>query len=249
MKRPLFFTLLVVIIAAISVFLVYNLVPEERSVGSTDGVLVVSGLTRTTQPYQITIKEIPDLNKSILRGSIYQVEPSSIVLDNPAVLRFNLTGFETPSSLVVYKYDADFSMWEKIERVVELKETSIAVEVDQLGTYALGLDQTIEAPSFFSTIDELIGMAPPDAVGFEIAVGYAVSDDFFIRLNDQTQVGGCGGIVTKGKDVAQSQTQRQTKVLINDVLRETTFNFIATWFVTGENGCDEEKNLEVTPNL
>ena len=184
-----------------------------------------------------------------MRGAVYQIEPSAIVLDRPATLRFDLSGFDNAQNLAVYKFDADFEMWQVQIPVTQRQENSLSVEVDQLGQFSLGEVVWVDAPSFISTVDQLFEMAPDDAVGFKIAVGFAKNDDPVIRLDDQTVVGGCAGVIQNGESEEQTLLRKPVQVFVNDVQTQVEFIFTARWFVTGDGGCVGDQILQASKSL
>ena len=239
--------IIIVIVLVISVAFLFVLEPEQTRVQSLDQVVTITGLTRASQPF--TVKAQESAGGAVLTGPLYLIGPSQIVLENPATIAFDISSRENAPELVIYRYDEALMMWELIESVVQRTDQTIVIEVDRFGSFSLGVLPDIEALNFFSTYDELISMAPENAVGYEQAVGFNVGDDPVIKISNTERVGGCGGLLTQGNREEQSLIQNDVRVLLDDVQTLVTFSFVARWFVSDLGGCPEGQSLAPFGNL
>ena len=113
---------------------------------------------------------------------------------------------------------------------------------NNLGEYALLDTPEVEAPDFVSYYDELLEMAPETTVGFELMVGVVLDDGRVIRLSEQDQLGGCGGIIRQANGYEVSELTHEARVFVDDVETLMEFRFIGLWLVD-ESGCAEGEEL------
>ncbi|MFH1632365.1 MAG: hypothetical protein ABIA47_05125 [bacterium] len=245
-KTTYLFPIIIIIIVALSIALIFAVDPEQTLVTSPDGVLTVEGVARITQPFQIDLTD--PAGGDVLFGSVYDVDPG-VYLDEPATLTFTLSDFESPDNIVVYRYDSSLMMWERMNREVERSAELIAIEADTLGRFSLGRMPEVEAPNFLTSYDDLIGMAPEGAVGFEMATGFVINNGPKIKLSDSDATGGCGGIVGQGNSQEVSRVEQEAVVLFDDAQTQVTFIFTARWFVSDAGGCGSSRGLEFYSDL
>jgi hypothetical protein len=90
-------------------------------------------------------------------------------------------------------------------------------------------------------------LAPEETVGFEMAVGYRLNSGEAIQL-PEAYVGGCGGVVQKGRTEEYSTKVQSANVLVDGVSTEVQFSFVARWFL-GDAGCEEGEILSPVEQL
>lgn len=234
----------IVIIATVlfSVAYLFIVDPEHAQVTSLDGKVTVAGLTRTSQTFSVDATEA--LGGGTLAGPVYHIEPSNIVLENPVTITFDTGGRERAMELIVYRYDDALQMWEEQEALTTKTDSLMALETDTLGVYSLGYALDVETPTFLSVYDELLEMAPENAVGYELAVAVGGDGEPHIQVPDTIQVGGCGGLLQQGNREELSILEKDLRVLVADVDTLTRFTFVARWFVNDLGGCAQDQNLE-----
>jgi hypothetical protein len=241
MNRDKFFSVIFVAIMLIgTVGFVLVSEPEEMSVGSADGRVNISGVTRRTQPFSVSMGS--ESVKTPLLSPSYRVEPSAVTLDNPATLTFSLP--DESNGYTVYHFNETTRMWEESLPVVSYAEQKISVNADELGVFSLGEKETVTAPQFLSVYDELITMAPANAVGYETHVGYKRADGEIVSLRGVGDAGGCGGVNGQGEGQEFSTREREANVFINDVTTPVTFVFLTRWLTSENGGCSAEKPLQ-----
>ena len=233
-RKQLFFTVLIIVILALTFFVVLAPTPERFSVQSSDGVLTIDGIGRESQ--NLTIEPLGD--------QLYPVEPSGGLLTEPFTLTFVIPETEEPFPVAAYRYEDEVMMWERLENL-SLDEQTLEIEAYQLGLFTLRESVEVRAPDFVSTFDELLLLAPEGTVGVEMAVGYITQDGSVIRLTDKNQIGGCGGVLLRGNTTEISQLTEDARVLVDDVETDVEFLFLARWFINDIEGCQEGITLEL----
>ncbi|MFH1712277.1 MAG: hypothetical protein ABH846_03525 [Patescibacteria group bacterium] len=233
--------IIALIIIGLSAFLIFSREPEETMVQSSDGIVEITGLARESQP--ITIETLDPIEGDRLFGPLYKIEPSTIVLENPVTIFFDIAAQENQDDLVVYQFDESAKMWEQVEPIVSF-EDDLIIAANQLGTFAVGKYFTIDAPNFLTLYDELLTMAPEKAVGFELVTGFATADEPLVKISKTEQTGGCGGLLQSGNREEKSLIQHEARVLVDDVETFVEFSFVARWFVNDVEGCSEGEDLE-----
>lgn len=219
-------------------FLVAARDPEEAFIQSADGVVTVSGKARASHPFAVST-EAP-LAHTVLRSAQYVIAPQDAYLETPAVLTFTVSHLDIPAAeAVVYRYRTDMLMWEPLSEEIVRTDEIVAVETRELGVFALGRRENVDAPDFISVYDALRGDAPEQALGYTTTVGYARDGEEPIRLLNIGEQGGCNGAVLPGEDEAQSRMERTASVYVNDVQTTVNFSFVARWFVAEGESCPE----------
>jgi len=230
---------LVVLIALVSYAALFVPKPEEEIVVSDDGVLTLTGVTRTSQPFLI---DISDMNGGgVLEDAYYIVQPRGIVLEEPVTLMFDVSGFEkTPS---VFRYSEPFMMWKAVS-ADSIGDGELLLVTDRLGMFALGNTPDIEAPTFVSQEESLIGMAPEGTTSFTFATGYSLDGAPTILLPESERIGGCSGQTGKGSTEEHTLFEENLIIPVDGKDTLVTFSFVAQWFVSDNGGCAEGENLE-----
>lgn len=241
-REKTFSTLAVAAVTVITAGFFIAAEPEESSITTPDGVVTITGLARQTQP--LLVRQANPV-RAPLFGSAYSVRPDEVTLDEAAVVAFQITpeDKEKVADLGIYRFHPSLQMWEPVAPVVAHTDEVIAVEARQLGLFAVGLVPQFEAPVFANVYDELRAQAPKDAVGYEIAVGYAEPEHETVRLLSLGENGGCGGAVRVGDGESLSRLDRDATVKIDDIETRVTFTFVTRWFTSSAGGCDAQAPL------
>lgn len=225
------------LMAAASVFLVTTDNPENAAVVSDDAKVTVTGVARAASPFTVTAM-VPPVGK-IFAGSAYTVAPDGAMLEAPVVLAFSLAEFPfAVGDAVVYRYNEDGLMWELVNPIIAHTDDALAVEVRELGIFALGVREVVASPNFLSVYEELRDSRPKDAVGYVITAGYARADESIVRLAAVGEQGGCGGAVMPGVREERSVVNRDIVLLVNDVETPVRMTFLARWFIRDGDACD-----------
>lgn len=226
-----------VMVALATVFVMFAPEPEQVRVGSLDEMVIVSGYSRVALPFTVTIE--PGHVNSLLRGSMYQIEPNGFTLDRLAVVRMMFTGLGVGQDLVPYQFDEQLQMWTEVIPLLDRTDGYLEFEADQLGLYSLGVIPKVEAPDFSVTYAQLRSMAPAGVTGYEISVGYrAEENDPLVKLNGVGEIGGCGGVIDQGNREERSELQV-----------DTNFYFFARWLVSDVHSCPQDRPLSASINV
>lgn len=224
-------------IGAASAFVLLRADPEYVTATSADGALLVTGFAREGG---FTVSHAVGTEKGVA-GMVYTVAPDGAVRELPVRLTFaNVADGQS-----VARYNDTLALWEW-EAVEPGAEGYATVSTTQLGAFAVLPFATINAPDFVTTYDELRDSAPQSAVGYHIAVGYAVDGGPRVRLDGVGQQGGCNGAVQPGEDTAYATLTRTANVLVNDVQKPVTFTFVASWYVVEGGSCPEGQAFEAS---
>lgn len=232
--QPILFIILAVLIVGISIGLFVVRDPEYTQVVSADGALTIEGLTREAQDIQI----------DVVGDYIYNISPSASAFIEPLTLTFNVAQAQFDFDIAVYKYNEDILMWEAISGAIDASAQEIVINQNVLGTYTIKEYADIDAPDFVNTYGDILLLSPDSTVGYEIALGFIAADGSVIRISENTELGGCGGIVEHGSGVEMSQLERSARVYVGDVEQQVEFLIVARWFVNGEEGCVDNQSLE-----
>lgn len=233
------------LIAVLTLSIVFLPDPEVRTLVSDDGLLTVSGLARQTQEISLVTRDealgIP------LVGRAYDVLPSGLTLDTPLTLILPLRdlGLAEDVPVHLYTYDETSGFWSGISEPVKTNDGLLIATTPSTGRYAVGIRQDVNAPEFLSMYDELRRLAPKNTRAYDIVVGYRVDDSGpFIVLPESGESGGCGGVFREGSSRVASELSRTAVVNIDDVATPATFVFFATWIVDEQSGgCPAEALL------
>lgn len=229
------------LLVAGSIFFLFAIEPERERATSDDGIVTIEGYTRESQAF--AIETLSPAEGSVFVGNEYLIKPAEIILESPATLSFVVHPTTEAVSQTLYRFDEDFDMWEVVSPIVQQDLNRITVEVDRLGLFSLGKARSMVSANFLADRDELISMAPDNTVGFELATAIQ-EDGHLIKLENETSIGGCAGIVEHGSGVEQSQIERDARLYINDVETQVVLVFSARWFVNELGGCGEGVYLE-----
>ncbi len=235
--------LIAVAVVAISVGYFVQAEPEESQIVSADTLVTVTGLARQTQPL---VLETSAAVQAPLLGQAYSVKPDGITLDEPAVLSFRVPTEDRDRApgLAVYRHQERLGMWEQVTPVVSHTDEMLAIETKQLGEFALGYVPSFTPPVFASVYDELRVMAPANAVGYEIAVGFYLAEQVPIRLLSVGEAGGCGGTVRVGDSEQISELTRVANVNLDNQDQAVSFVFVTRWFTASTGGCSSTEPLQ-----
>lgn len=219
-------------IGVATAFVLLRTTPEYVSVTSDDGVLTVVGYARETG---MTVAR-----EAVGPRTAYAVTSGGVDDTLPLRLRFVYpSGAEWTSGVAadVLRYNDALAMWEPqgATRVGD----ELVLTTAHTGLFMVGVQRDVVAPDFLTAYDALRATAPAGAVGYTIAVGYAVADGPTVRLDGVGQQGGCGGAVLPGSDTAYATSTRTANVLVNDVQTTVTFTFLASWSVVPGGSCPE----------
>jgi hypothetical protein len=241
-KQSILFFFGSVVVVAATFFVITAQAPEVMRVTSDDTRVTVSGFARASLPF--LIRDDGATAGVPLRGNIYRIEPDGLTLEQPATIQYSLDGLVQTDTVQLYQFDPDLSMWTALD--VSAREPAfLASKVDRLGRFALGDAFVVNAPTFLTTFDTLRAKAPEHTVGYQMAVGAQVNAESaspIIKLLDQTEIGGCGGIVGAGEHEEETEIKQTLNVLVNDVETAVTFTFRARWFI-GAEGCPQAQPL------
>lgn len=231
--------LVVGLMLSITGFFVVFQEPERAHVTSEDGSVRVEGLSRVTQ--QFTIDSLDE--KGGFFTASYEVAPSGVHLDQPAYITVKLPE-DAPSEPYLYRYSDRLRMWESQQVTFNEGLRALELETWQLGTFAVGTKVGAVVPQFLHTIDELLELAPQNAVGYEYAIGVSLNEGPVIRVEESGGRGGCDGKSQRGNAHEWSQKEQSARILVNDVEQEVRLFFIVQWSLSGE-GCGE--GVEMIP--
>jgi hypothetical protein len=190
-----------------TIFVIVSERPEGRIVRSADGRVTLEG--ELAEDAQISIDLSPQMAEryTALVFGPYQAYPSDTVLVTPVTIQFSYTSDELggadPRALRVAFYDRAFAMWRTVPTTVnDGVATALLTAFD--APVALLLLDDVASPNFENEITTLIASAPDDAVGYELAVGYAQAPGDFVILEGSTKSGGCGGRFQLGESTTMT---------------------------------------------
>lgn len=231
----------IVAVTAVSIGFAVTVEPEEMSVVSADGAVVVTGLVRQTQPLAI---EIGRAVQTPLLGSAYMVTPDSVTLDESVVVSFAIpVATERVDQLSVFRFHPELQMWEPVAPVVAHTDDMLAIETAWLGTFALGTFAAPPLPVFADVYAELLAEAPANTVGYEIAVGVRHADEEIVRVLEAGERGGCGGVVRVGDNESLSHEERTVSLIQDGETLSYNLVLTARWFVSSTGGCAATEEL------
>lgn len=231
-------------IALLTVGIALLPVPEAQTLASVDGAVTLTGVARRSQPLALSV--VPGAFAMPLLGRAYEVTPEHLVLDRPFMLTFSLRDLGVAAEEVsVFLYRDDLGFWTPVDDALLAREDELlTVTTTATGRYALAVKHVVEAPVFLTLYDELRALAPIEAFGSTIDVGYRVDSGPVTLLPHLSQTLGCGGVFVAGPSTSASELTRNAEVLVDDVLTDVTFVFHATWNFGAGEGCAEGAALE-----
>lgn len=234
-----FFAAVLVVGASFFVLVVQD--PESMRVTSDDRRVTVVGYARSSLPF--LIRNQGAATGVPLRENMYRVEPDGIVLEEPAKIQMSLDGLIAADDVQIYTYDESLAMWH-VTKTSNRQDAYIETTSDQLGVFALGDPFTVNAPAFLTSFDALRSKAPVGTVGYQIAAGVRAAQEGspVIQLTDQTETGGCGGLMRTGEHPEYTESSQEARVMVNDVETDVVFVFRAEWFVDSV-GCPQDEPL------
>lgn len=205
--------------------------PENMVRKSDDGEVMVSGMTRATEPFAITKNK---LVAAPLLGSSYAIEPKVIDYQNPVTVAFALPENGGAETYALYKLNDSIGMWDVVPGTLE-RDDWLTAEVNRLGEFALGGEKTVLFPQFPSVYDEIVSGRPRNAISYETSVGYRVGDGSVIHIPELDAEGGCTFLPGEREELV-SETSRTVRVLVDDVEMPVDF-LLRTLWTTGDDTC------------
>ncbi|RMD51016.1 hypothetical protein D6827_03020 [Candidatus Parcubacteria bacterium] len=231
-KLSIYFSVLALFSFALFFYVMTVKTPEQQRIVSDDNILSVDGFFIGDN---VSVEKIADWQ--------YLVTPISVMPNQTAILSFDLSSWpEEKSPPAIYYFDDQISMWELILSPNDIRGDIAIIQRNKLGKFAVHQYMDIKAPDFISQYDALLKMAPKNTVAYQFDTGFNAGDDFFIKIANDEQKGGCGGIFLKGNKMQKSELQNTAHVLLNDIQSEVLFVYRAIWYVG--DGCE---NGEISP--
>lgn len=227
-RSNLFTSLIIVLVVAISIALFAYGNPEDRFVRSDDGRVTVTGQWQSE-----TAVEVQSIGEDR-----YTIAPTYPYSNESFFIEFLVDDLE---SIDVFRLNEEYDMWELVPSAAI--SGALVIEVDRLGTFALVDRPEMNAPAFVAQFDALLGMAPAETVGYELAVGVLEDGGEVWRRLELSQHGGCGGIVGRGNRYERSELEHEARVLVDDVETLVHFLFVGRWTVD-ESGCEKGSELQ-----
>lgn len=213
-------------------------VPEAQSVRSADGAITVTGLARSAQ--DIAVHADTDVSLGLpLLGLAYRVDPSHVLLDAPMVLSFvKRADLGTEHATTVFQWHSSLGMWVPVPSVVADTDELLAVEVLQLGSFALGTMPNIDMPTLLTAQDALRAKAPAGTRGYQISTAYTLPGGVPVQWPAAHVLGGCGGRVGAGERAEYSSVEQVVNLLVDDVSTSVRFTLVGEWLLSGDGtGC------------
>jgi hypothetical protein len=209
--------------------------PEARKVSSNDGVLTITGLSRTANDFLVSVDARATVAIPLI-SQVYRVAPADVPQDVPVVLSFVRSSMlGTRDATTVYWWNSALGMWEPVQDIVADTPDILAVRVYMLGTFALGITPAVQAPTMLTAFDRLRDAAPRGTRGYRMSVAYTLPDGVPTRLIHVGERGGCGGNIGAGDDVSYSSSSVPLSVLVDDVDTAVTFTIVSEWVISGDN--------------
>lgn len=233
----------IALIGAMSAFFVFTRDPEYTIAASADGVVTVTGHARTTQQFSVTASARL-ARGPIFFGSVYHIEPGEDILDTMAVVTFRRDAVPAGVEPVVYRYNEALLAWEPLVLLASSQAEVIVVQTARGGDFTLGKTLDVAAPSFLDVYDGLRERAPAGTGSYVITAAAMIEDSSPVLLLNVGERGGCGGAIVPGDEVSRAVQSRTARVLVNDVMTEVTFFFLARYSVaTDGSTCPDDRPL------
>lgn len=227
-----------VIVLGMTVWFIVAKEPEAREVKSEDGVVTITGLSRTANDFSVTVDDTATVATPLI-SHVYHVAPTNVQHDAPVVLSFERSATAgTLSATAVYWFDAQIGMWERLYDVVADTDDVLAVRVTTLGDFALGIAPNVSAPTTLTAFDALRAKAPSGTRGYGISVAYTLPNGVPVRLENVSERGGCGGRIGAGDHSEYSSSTMALSIPVDDVDTRVALMLVGEWAVSVDGtGC------------
>ncbi len=238
------FSIFSVIVLGMTMWCIVAKEPEAREVQSSDGVVTVTGLSRTKNDFVIAVDESATVATPLI-SHVYHITPSGTPHDAPIILSFVRSALlGTQGATTVYWWNTSLGMWEPVHDVVADTQDVLAVRVATLGDFALGIAPNITAPTMLTAFDALRATAPKGTRGYGISVAYILPDGVPVRLEQHGERGGCGGNIGAGDHGMYSSSHVAFSVPVDDVDTKVSFTLVAEWLISADGtGCGTQEPL------
>lgn len=203
--------------------------PESHVVKSVDGQVQVEGTWADGGQAPRVVKQTVTTPFVALQGAAYQISGSVAPVGSPYLLTFAAPA-DVVGSAVLYRYNPDLDAWQIYPSTPAADGWSLTTQVQSLPTtlWGVGAVMAVQRPAFSATmLDELLGDAPPNAVGYEGSDALVNASGDAVVLSDPLDTGGCDGIFMLGS--SQTKTSRQIP------FETGTYRVTVTWQLG--NGC------------
>lgn len=238
------FWVFAVVVLGMTVWFVVAKEPESREVKSDDGVVTVTGLSRTANDFSVTVDDAATVATPLI-SHVYHIAPTGMQHDAPIILSFERSAsVGTLNARAVYWFSAERGMWERLYDVVADTDDVLAVRVTTLGDFALGITPRVTAPTMLTAFDALREKAPAGTLGYNISVAYTLPDGVPIRLEYVGERGGCSGRIGSGDHREFSSSSTALSVPVDDVDTRVDFTLVGEWIVSADGtGCAAGEEL------
>ena len=232
------FGIFAVIVLGMTVWFIVAKEPEAREVRSDDGVVTVTGLSRTANDFSVTVDDTATVATPLV-SHVYRIAPTNVQHDAPVVLSFERSvAAGTLNATAVYWFDASLGMWERLYDVVADTDDVLAVRVTTLGDFALGITPRVLAPTMLTAFDAMRVKAPTGARGYGISVAYTLPNGVPVRLENVGEHGGCGGRIGAGGHSEFLSSSMALSIPVDDVDTRVALMLVGEWIVSADGtGC------------
>lgn len=239
------FGIFAVVVLGMTVWFIVAKEPESREVQSDDGVVTVTGLSRTVNNFSVVIDDAATVATPLM-SHVYKVAPTDVQHDTPIILSFERSvAAGTRDATAVYWFNTQLGMWEQAHDIVADTDDVLAVRVTTLGDFALGITPRVAAPTILTAFDALRAKAPSGTRGYGIAVAYTLPDGVPVRLEDVSEYGGCGGRIGAGDHREFSSSSMALSIPVDDVDTRIDLMLVGEWIVSADGiGCEAPLILE-----
>ncbi len=239
------FGVFAVVVLGMTVWFIVAKEPEAREVKSSDGVVTITGLSRTANDFAVTVDDAATVATPLV-SHVYHVSPTNVQHDAPIILSFERSATAgTLNAAAVYWFDASLGMWERLYDVVADTNDVLAVQATTLGDFALGITPNVVAPTMLTAFDSLRAKAPQGTRGYAIRVAYTLPDGVPVQLEGVSERGGCGGKFGAGNRQEFSSTSFVLSVPVDDVATLVTMTAVAEWNIAEDDlGCADGEELQ-----
>ena len=238
------FGIFAVVVLGMTVWFIVAKEPESREVQSNDGVVTVTGLSRTANDFSVVVDDTATVATPLM-SHVYTVAPTGVQHETPIILSFERSATAgTRDAVAVYWFNTQLGMWERIHDVVADTDDVLAVRVTTLGDFALGIAPRVTAPTILTAFDALRAKAPVGTRGYGIAVAYTLPDGVPVRLEDVSEHGGCGGRIGAGDHREFSSSTMTLSIPVDDVDTRVGLMLVGEWIVSADGtGCATGEEL------
>lgn len=238
------FGIFAMVVLGMTVWFIVAKEPESREVQSDDGVVTVTGLSRTVNDFSVVVDDTATVATPLM-SHVYRVAPTGVQHDAPIILSFERSAAAgTRDAAAVYWFNAQLGMWERMHDVVADTDDVLAVRVTTLGDFALGIAPRVAAPTMLTAFDALRAKAPSGTRGYGIAVAYTLPDGVPVRLEDVGEHGGCDGRIGAGDHREFSSSSMTLSIPVDDVDTRVGLMLVGEWIVSADGtGCAAGEEL------